>query len=117
MGRTSDRVMGDDLPLMIPALEIEEEIRLHPDVVDAAFVSYTDGSGVDRPCAVIVVAPSALPPNLTELRSFLIGRGVSRVYLPSRLAVHTTLPRDGSGKIRKRILREQLSTCGSGVSA
>ena len=89
MGRTSDRVMGDDLPLMIPALEIEEEIRLHPDIVDAAFVSYTDDSGVERPCAVIVVEPSALPPNLTDLRSFLIGRGISRVYLPSRLAIGT----------------------------
>jgi cyclohexanecarboxylate-CoA ligase len=116
MGRTSDRVMGDDLPLMIPALEIEEEIRLHPDIVDAAFVSYTDDSGVEHPCAVIVVEPSAFPPDLTDLRSFLVGRGISRVYLPSRLAVGATLPRDGSGKIRKRILREQLSTCGAGVS-
>jgi cyclohexanecarboxylate-CoA ligase len=116
MGRTSDRVMGDDLPLMIPALEIEEEIRLHPDIVDAAFVSYTDGGGVEHPCAVIVVAPSALPPNLTELRSFLIGRGISRVYLPSRLAIGATLPRDLAGKIRKRVLVDQLSAGSPGVS-
>ena len=117
MGRTSDRVMGDDLPLMIPALEIEEEIRLHPDIIDAAFVSYTDESGVERPCAVIVVAPSALPPNLSDLRSFLVGRGISRVYLPSRLGISAALPRDGSGKLRKRVLREELSAGSTRVSA
>ena len=117
MGRTSDRVMGDDLPLMIPALEIEEEIRLHPDIIDAAFVSYTDESGVERPCAVIVVTPSVLPPNLSDLRSFLVGRGVSRVYLPSRLGITVTLPRDGCGKIRKRVLRDQLSAGSTRVSA
>jgi cyclohexanecarboxylate-CoA ligase len=117
MGRTSDRVMGDDLPLMIPALEIEEEIRLHPDIIDAALVSYTDESGVERPCAVIVVAPSALPPNLSDLRSFLVGRGISRVYLPSRLGITTALPRDGGGKIRKRVLRDQLSAGSTRVSA
>jgi cyclohexanecarboxylate-CoA ligase len=116
MGRTSDRVMGDNLPLMIPALEIEEEIKLHPDIVDAAFVSYTDDSGVEHPCAVIVVAPSALPPNLTTVRSFLIGRGISRVYLPSRLGVGAELPRDKAGKMRKRVLRDQLSAGGIGVS-
>jgi len=109
MGRTSDRVMGDDLPLMIPALEIEEEIKLQPDIVDAALISYTDESGVERLCAVIVVAPSASPPNLAELRSFLIGRGVTPVYLPSRLGIVEQLPQDAGGKIRKRVLRDQLS--------
>jgi non-ribosomal peptide synthetase component E (peptide arylation enzyme) len=109
--------MGDDLPLMIPALEIEEEIRLHPDIIDAAFVSYTDESGVERPCAVIVVTPSVLPPNLSDLRSFLVGRGISRVYLPSRLGITDALPRDGAGKIRKRVLRDQLSAGSTRISA
>jgi cyclohexanecarboxylate-CoA ligase len=116
MGRTSDRVMGDSVPLMIPALEIEEEIKLHPDIVEAALVSYTDDSGIEHPCAVIVVAPSASPPNLTNLRSFLIGRGICPAYLPSRLGIAGELPRDAVGKIRKRVLRDRLSAGSPGVS-
>ncbi len=109
IGRTSDRVMGDNVPVMVPALEIEEEIKLHPDIVDAALVSHTGDSGVEHPCAVVVVAPSASPPNLTNLRSFLLGRGITPAYLPSRLGIVGELPRDTVGKIRKRVLRDQLS--------
>jgi cyclohexanecarboxylate-CoA ligase len=109
MGRISDRVMGTNVPLMIPTAEIEEEIKLHPDIVDAALVSYSDESGIEHPCAVIVVAPSASPPDLTNLRSFLIGLGTSPVNLPSRLVIVGELPQDAVGKIRKRILRDRLS--------
>jgi Stf0 sulphotransferase len=87
-----------------------EEIRLHPDIVDAALVSYSDESGIEHPCAVIVVAPSASPPDLTNLRSFLIGRGMSAVSLPSRLVIVEELPRDEVGKMRKRVLRDRLSS-------
>ena len=117
MGRTSDRVMGDDVPVIIPALEVEEEIKLHPDVVDAALVSCSDDSGVEHPCAVIVVAPFASAPDLTNLRSFLLGRGISRVFLPSRLAIAGDLPRDAVGKLRKRVLRDRLSAGSIGVHA
>jgi cyclohexanecarboxylate-CoA ligase len=46
--------------------------------------------------------------TLTDLNSYLTGRGTARTYLPERLELVAALPRTPSGKVQKFKLREQL---------
>lgn len=107
VGRTTDRVMSV-VGMMIPTLEVEEELKMHPAILDAALINHPD-AGLDHPCAVVVVRPAGETPDLGDVRSFLLSRGMTAEYLPSRLSVATELPRDVLGKIRRNVVRAQLA--------
>jgi len=61
----------------------------------------------ERACAFVVAKPDAQAAlSLGEISNFLIGRNVSKTYLPERLEVVPELPKTPSGKIQKFRLRE-----------
>jgi cyclohexanecarboxylate-CoA ligase len=102
VGRAADRI-GD--VLMIPAADVEDALRQHPDIDDAALVGY--GPGSELPCAVIVTKK---PLTLEEIRGYLDGIGMTEWYQPQRLELVQHLPRNRTGKVDKRLLRERLQT-------
>ncbi|GLW28288.1 cyclohexanecarboxylate-CoA ligase [Actinoplanes regularis] len=102
-GRAADRIGGI---LMVPVLDVEAELMRHPAVADVAIVGYEDEHGHDAPCAVVV--PAGEPPTLAGLRAYLDGVGMTEFYQPTRLELMPVLPRNLSGKVLKRELRERL---------
>ena len=100
VGRTADRIGG---VLMIPAADVENALRTHPDVTDVALVGY--GENQELACAVVI---AAAPVTLEGLRSFLTGLGMTGWYQPTRLEVVPALPRNATGKVRKELLRRWL---------
>jgi cyclohexanecarboxylate-CoA ligase len=72
-----------------------------------ALVGYPDGQGGELARAIVV--PANTPPvTLDELRRYLGGLGMTDWYLPTRLECVDALPRNGTGNVRKELLRRWL---------
>lgn len=86
--------------------EVEEALRLHPAITDAAVVG--------RPHAewgqtVVAFVEAVTPVTLDEVRTFVAGR-LAKYKVPRELQVVEALPRTPSGKVMKHVLRERLAT-------
>jgi cyclohexanecarboxylate-CoA ligase len=102
VGRAADRVGG---VIMIPVADVEDALREHPDIVDAAVIGY--GSENELACAVAV---SRQPLTLEEVRGYLDGIAMTETYQPARLELLDQLPRNSMGKVDKHRLRDWLRT-------
>ncbi len=93
----------------ISPAETEAGLCRHPSIAEAACVAYPDDRLGERMCAVVVLVPGAEPPSLEALQQFLEADGLARIKLPERLEVVDAMPLNPTGKILKRVLRDQLS--------
>lgn len=88
--------------------EIENVLMLHPKVADCAVFGVPD-----EVCGEAIVAVVQLAPSATENRAlrsellFFIGEHLAPAKLPRALIFTPELPRDPTGKLPKRNLREQ----------
>jgi fatty-acyl-CoA synthase len=91
----------------ISSLEVEKAIFAHPDVFECAVVAAPHDTWGEVPAAIVVLKPGA---TLTseKLLEFLKTR-LGKFKLPG-IIVFTPdpLPKTGTGKIRKLVLREQF---------
>jgi fatty-acyl-CoA synthase len=91
----------------IASSEVERVIYQLPQVREAAVVGVADPKWGERPVAVVVV-DSGQSLDYASLaahcRAHLAGFKV-----PDRLVLRDSLPRNPSGKVLKRVLREELS--------
>jgi 2,3-dihydroxybenzoate-AMP ligase len=92
----------------VPAGEVEDHLRAHPDVGDAAVTAVPDGSLGERTCAFVI--PASGRPALRELRAFLIGRGLAAYKLPDQLELVPGFPLTPVGKVDKVALRAGLAS-------
>lgn len=109
IGRTKDMILsgGENI---YPA-EIENVLADHPDIQESAVVGVPDPKWDETPCAAVVLAPGA---SLTE--DDVIGYCRERIagYKRPRYVVFVDeLPRNASGKILKRSLREEYAHLGT----
>jgi len=91
----------------ISSLEVEKAIFAHPDVFECAVVAAPDEKWGEVPAAVVVRKPGS---ELTadELMEFLKLR-LGKFKLPRMIDfADEALPKTGTGKIRKLILRERF---------
>jgi fatty-acyl-CoA synthase len=91
----------------ISSIEVEKAIFAHPAVLECAVVSAPHETWGEVPAAIICVKPGAV---LTEadLLEFL-GSRLGRFKLPRHFEFTTEpLPKTGTGKIRKMILKERF---------
>ncbi|HEU0060993.1 MAG TPA: AMP-binding protein, partial [Hyphomicrobiaceae bacterium] len=91
----------------IASSEVERVVYELPQVQDAAVIGVPDDHWGERPVAVVVVKAGqalALETLQAHCRHKLAGFKV-----PKQLIVRTDLPRNPSGKVLKRVLREQIS--------
>ncbi len=91
----------------ISSLEVEKAIFAHPDVYECAVVAAPDEKWGEVPAAIVVRKPGSTL-NETELLEFLQQR-LGKFKLPR--IIHFTdeaLPKTGTGKIRKMVLREHF---------
>jgi len=90
----------------IASLEIESVLQSHPAVLFAAVVPMPDEKWGEVPCAFIELKSGAPPPADEELTAFCRER-LAHFKVPRRF-VYQPVPKTGSGKIQKFLLRAQL---------
>ena len=85
--------------------EIEAILYAHPQILDAAVFGIPDDEWGERVHA-IVQAKSAQTIDLDELRAFAEAR-LARYKQPRAYELRDELPRTDSGKLLKRVLRDE----------
>lgn len=87
--------------------EVESVIHGHPKVADVGVIGFPDEKWGEAVKAVVVVKPGE---TLTEqeLIEWLKGK-IAKFKIPKKVVFTEQLPRNPSGKILKRILREQFN--------
>jgi fatty-acyl-CoA synthase len=84
--------------------EVEDVIFSHPSVADVAVVGVADDRWGEVGAAYVVAVPGASI-DADELRAFLRSR-LAAYKVPVHIHQVEALPRTGSGKVRKQILRD-----------
>ena len=91
----------------ISSIEVEKAIFAHPEVYECAVVPAPDAKWGEVPAAIVVRKPGS---SLTAdaLLQFLDGR-LGKFKMPHVIRFHDEpLPKTGTGKIRKLVLREEF---------
>ena len=101
-GRSKDIIIrgGEN----ISVLEIEGLLFEHPRIAAVAIVAMPDPRLGERACAFVRLIDDQ-PLTLDEIREFLLGQGVAKVYIPERLEVIDEMPMTPTGKVQKFTLR------------
>jgi long-chain acyl-CoA synthetase len=92
----------------ISSREIEEALYLHPAVAEAAVVGMPDAVFGEEICAVVQLKPGAEASD-EEIRRH-VGQHLARFKVPRRVVFQAALPKNWTGKIQKRELREQFAS-------
>jgi fatty-acyl-CoA synthase len=79
----------------------------HPEVVEAAVIAKPDERWTERPLACVVLAGGA-ECTAEDLREHLSGR-VAKWWLPDEFAFIAEVPKTGTGKYDKKLLRQRLA--------
>jgi cyclohexanecarboxylate-CoA ligase len=98
----------------IGTAEVEELLRGHPHVADAAVFGLPDTRTGERVCAVVELVPTAPGLDLDGVGAFLGSRGLRRQAWPEQLETLDALPRTVAGKIDTRQLRERFGAARAG---
>ena len=89
----------------ISAKEIEDLLFLHPAVADAAVVGLPDDASGERACAV-VVCKAGEQFTFAQMVEHLSAQRLSKHKIPEQLEIVELLPRNPSGKVLKKDLRQ-----------
>lgn len=92
----------------ISAKEIEDLLFAHPAVADVAVVGLPDDTSGERACAVVVCASGATL-GFDELVEHCRAGQLSAHKIPEQLEIVDALPRNPSGKVLKRDLRQTFA--------
>jgi long-chain acyl-CoA synthetase len=87
--------------------EIEEVLLRHPQVREAAVIGLPDADWGEIAVAVLVCRPGA-PPAEAELDALCLQQ-IARFKRPKRYQFVDELPKNATGKVLKRELRERLA--------
>jgi acyl-CoA synthetase len=93
----------------ISASEVESMLVRFESIAEAAVVAMPDVKYGERACAFVRIKPGRPAPNLDAIRVELQRLGLAKVKWPEEVIVVEEFPRTPSGKIKKYVLKEQLS--------
>ncbi|CAM5507424.1 class I adenylate-forming enzyme family protein [Streptomyces abikoensis] len=94
----------------ISAQEVEQLLRSHPHIEDAAVIGLPDPVRGERVCAVVQQVPGAPRLTLGDVSCHLADAGLSVHKLPEQLELVGRLPRDSTlHKVLKHELRERFA--------
>ena len=93
--------------VVVSSREIEEAIYKHPSVREVAVIPLPDPKWIEAVSAVIVLRPGAAP-DADSIVDHLRGQ-LAPFKLPKHVFFVEELPRNASGKLLKRLLRERFA--------
>lgn len=96
--------------------EIEDVLYGHPAVAEVAIVGKPDDYWGEAVIGFVVARPGVPQPSLEDLRAFCEKR-LARYKLPKEIRFVSELPKNGTGKIMHRTLRDQLIAEAKGRTA
>jgi fatty-acyl-CoA synthase len=91
----------------IATIEIEQALLAHPAILEVAVVAKPDEHWGEVPVAFLTIN-GGVAPDAEELRTFLRDR-IARFKVPKEFVVTDELPKTGTGKIQKFVLRERAA--------
>ncbi|RLD11424.1 MAG: hypothetical protein DRI44_03625 [Chlamydiae bacterium] len=105
VGRKKDMLLVGGLNVY--PTEIEEYLRMHPQIEDVAVVGKNCGIRGEIPVAFIITRNGE---NLSfaDIKEFLNNK-IANYKIPKKIIVIDDLPRNATGKVQKKILREQIN--------
>lgn len=90
--------------VLVASREVEDALYTHPSIAEVAVIGTPDDRWIEAVTAFVVLADPVTPEELiTHVKSRLAGFKV-----PKHVHVVAELPRNGSGKLLKRVLRDDL---------
>lgn len=96
----------------ISAREVEDLLAEHPGIAEVAVIPLPDPATGERACACVRLAPGSVAPTLADVVDHLRRRDLTPQKLPEQLEIVADFPRTPSGKIHKRLLREEIERRG-----
>ena len=90
----------------ISTIEVENALMAHPNVSEAAVVGMPDERWGEVPLAFVTPRGEL---DIEELKEFVRGR-LARFKVPKRIELVDELPKTGTGKIQKFVLRERVKS-------
>jgi fatty-acyl-CoA synthase len=91
----------------ISSLDVENELMAHPAVAEATVVGLKHAKWQERPAAFVVLAPGA-EASSEELLTHLADR-VAKWWLPDEIVFIDEIPKTGTGKFDKKVVRDQYA--------
>jgi fatty-acyl-CoA synthase len=91
----------------ISSLDLENLLMAHPAVAEATVVGLKHVKWQERPAAFVVLRPGASATE-EELLAFLEDR-VAKWWLPDRVIFIEQIPKTGTGKFDKKLVRDQYA--------
>ncbi len=101
-GRLKDVIMRGGIK--INPLDVEELMEAHAAVLQAAMVPVPDEVLGERACLFVVLAPEAAL-TLDDVKEYLAGAKVAKMFWPERLAIVESMPMTPTRKVIKGRLR------------
>jgi non-ribosomal peptide synthetase component E (peptide arylation enzyme) len=89
--------------------EVENLIREHPAVADAAVVAMPDPVFFEKGCAFIIPKTGQKAPDVAMLGKFLAATGLAKFKLPERIEAIDAFPVTRVGKMDKARLRAMIT--------
>ncbi len=93
----------------ISALEVEDVLLRHPDIVDVAVIGLPDARTGERVCAVVVPTPGRAL-TLAQLAEHCQAAGLARQKCPEEVHLVDALERNPMGKVLKQQLQKRFAT-------
>jgi fatty-acyl-CoA synthase len=98
--------------VLVASREVEDALYGHPAVAEVAVIATPDDRWIEAVTAVVVLREGQ---HADEAELIAHARGsLAGFKLPKRVHLVAELPRNQSGKLLKRVLREQLASGDSG---
>jgi len=91
----------------ISSAEVEDILKKHPKILDAAVVGYPDERLGEKVCAFVVLRPNESL-TLDEIRDFMRDSQLAVYKWPEKIVVVEQIPRNPVGKVLKSVLRDEL---------
>ncbi|MGQ0632394.1 MAG: fatty acyl-CoA synthetase [Sporichthyaceae bacterium] len=94
--------------VLVASREVEDCLYTHPAVAEVAVIGTPDEKWIEAITAVLVLKPGAGPVTEAELIAYVKER-LAKYKVPKAVHLVDDLPRNASGKLLKRVLRDQIT--------
>ena len=92
----------------ISSVALENTLMGHPAVTEAAVIAVSDAKWTERPFAIAVRSPGAVPVTVEALRAHLASV-FPKYWVPDRIVFVAQIPKTSVGKLDKKVIRRQYA--------